>query len=91
MPAQRRLTRKWPANLSKLEQHVATEKDYTRTDERLNNVLKFHRDAFEKFEPMRSDGKTYTYRLYLKGYTVRCESVVNKSGIDDGNCTYEQE
>lgn len=91
MPAQRRLTRKWPANLSQMTQHIKAEKDYSRVNERLNNVLQFHRDAFTRLEPIRSDRERYTYRLHLKGYVARCTSVVNKSGFDEGNCTYEQE
>jgi hypothetical protein len=91
MPAQRRLTGKWPKDLEKLSHYVKAEKDYSRTNESLNSVLEFHRNSFERFEAVRGDRKSCTYRLYLKGFTVKCESVVNKSGFDDGDCTYEQE
>lgn len=90
MPTQRRLTRKWPTNLSKLPSYVKAEEENTGANELLNTVLRFHSNAFERFEPVHTDEKSYIYILHLKGYTVKCESVVNKSGFDDGNCTYEQ-
>lgn len=85
MPSQRRLTGKWPTDLSKLPQSVKAETDYTPANERLNTILKYHQDTFEKLEMLRSDSKSCTYRLHLKNNAPVCKSTVNP---DDGNCKY---
>lgn len=85
MPAQRQLTKKWPTNLSGLPQYVKADKSYTASNERLNRILKYHQDTFEKLEILRSDSKSCTYRLYLKSNAPVCKSTVNP---DDGNCKY---
>ena len=83
MPAHRRLTKKWPADLSGLPRYVKSDKHYTPTDDRLNRVLKYYSENFGRLEVIQSDRQSYTYRLHLKNQTVTCESTVNPDG---GGC-----
>ncbi len=84
---QKRLTRKWPTTLNGLPRHIKARKDYRAgsESERLNVVLKFYYQNFERLEVVRNDRKSYTCRLHLKDRVVVCVSTVRP---DDGYCTY---
>lgn len=61
MPSKRRLTGKWPTDLSGLPQSVRAEDNYTPVNERLNTILKYHQDTFEKLEMLHSDNNSCAY------------------------------
>lgn len=79
MPAQRRLTGKWPTNLDGLP-------NYFRADKKRNvvtEVMRNYYDNYESLEVIKVDKKAYHYRIRLKNRTADCHSSINP---DEGYC-----
>ena len=83
MPDQRRRTKKWPRDLQGLPRHVKADEFYPMAA-RLNAVLKYHHNSFQKLEIVTIEPYYYTYRLHMKGRTWNCESWVGWVQDEDG-------
>lgn len=76
MAIQKHLTGKWPTNLDGLPADVKAEKDQTQayyTHERLDRILNFHKDFYQRMEIVSSSDKKCSYILHLSNENVKGE------------------